>query len=74
MQIRSVCEHERILYSEQFFHLASVMSNWDEIFFAQSWAREQVAVCELVALVLESFEYLNFIGGSRLECDTTRHT
>ena len=46
------------------------MLNWDEIFFAQSWAQEPVAVCELVALVLESFEYLSFIGGSRLECDT----
>ena len=41
------------------------MLNWDEIFFAQNWAREQAAVYELVASVLESFEYLSSIEGMR---------
>ena len=41
------------------------MLNWDEIFSAQNWAREQAAVYELVASVLESFEYLSSIEGMR---------
>ena len=48
------------------------MLNWDEIFSAQSWARERVEVYELVASVLESFQYLSFIRGTAVESDT-RH-
>ena len=42
------------------------MLNWDEIFSAQNWAREQAAVYELVASVLESFEYLSSIEGIKV--------